>query len=138
MLPEVIIVFDRFYVKAHLSRAVDKVRTAEHRELQVVGDERLKGTKYKWLKSFEDRRVKAAVAFRKLLAHDLHSGGTQFVDPAAEDSGQRAAEVRDLPREGSLPPRQARTPPFAMKIPPSIPQSPNGADLGESEGRASS
>jgi transposase len=74
VLPEAIIVFDRFHVKAHLNKAVDKVRAAEHRELQGVGDDRLKGTKYKWLKSFKDRRVKAAVEFRKLLAHDLRSG----------------------------------------------------------------
>lgn len=73
-LPEVVIVFDRFHVKAHLNKAVDKVRAAEHRDLQSVGDDRLKGTKYKWLKSFKDRRVKAAVEFRKLLAHDLRSG----------------------------------------------------------------
>ena len=73
-LPEAIIVFDRFHVKAHLNKAVDKVRAAEHRDLQAVGDDRLKGTKYKWLKSFKDRRVKAAVEFRKLLAHDLRSG----------------------------------------------------------------
>lgn len=73
-LPEAIIVFDRFHVKAHLNKAVDKVRAAEHRDLQAIGDDRLKGTKYKWLKSFKDRRVKAAVEFRKLLAHDLRSG----------------------------------------------------------------
>ncbi len=73
-LPNVIIVFDRFHVKDHLNKAVDKVRAAEHRELQANGDDRLKGTKYKWLKSFKDRRVKAAVEFRKLLAHDLRSG----------------------------------------------------------------
>ncbi|MFT4547254.1 MAG: transposase [Verrucomicrobiales bacterium] len=74
VLSEAIIVFDRFDVKAHLNKAVDKVRAAEHRELQAAGDERLKGTKYKWLKSFKNRRVKAAVEFRKLLAHDLRSG----------------------------------------------------------------
>ena len=43
-------VFDKFHVAKHLSEAVDKVRRAEHKELHAEGDERLKGTKYDWLK----------------------------------------------------------------------------------------
>jgi len=43
-------VFDKFHVAKHLSEAVDKVRRTEHRELHAEGDERLKGTKYDWLK----------------------------------------------------------------------------------------
>jgi transposase len=43
-------VFDKFHVAKHLGEAVDKVRRTEHRELQAEGDERLKGTKYDWLK----------------------------------------------------------------------------------------
>lgn len=43
------IAFDKFHVAQHLSRAVDKVRRAEHRDLLAGGDERLKGTKYLWL-----------------------------------------------------------------------------------------
>jgi transposase len=43
------IAFDKFHVAQHLSRAVDRVRRAEHRELLAGGDERLKGTKYLWL-----------------------------------------------------------------------------------------
>lgn len=66
--------FDRFHVRAHLNKAVDKVRMDEHRELQAAGDDRLRGTKHKWLKSFKDQRVKAAVEFRKLLTHNLRSG----------------------------------------------------------------
>lgn len=44
------IVFDKFHIVAHLKKAVDDVRKAEHRRLKVLGDERLKGTKYLWLK----------------------------------------------------------------------------------------
>ena len=43
-------VFDKFHVAKHLSEAVDKVRRGEHQVLAKKGDERLKGTKYHWLK----------------------------------------------------------------------------------------
>jgi transposase len=43
-------VFDKFHVAKHLGEAVDKVRRSEHKELHAEGDERLKGTKYDWLK----------------------------------------------------------------------------------------
>jgi len=43
-------VFDKFHVSKHLNEAVDKVRRTEHKELRAEGDERLKGTKYDWLK----------------------------------------------------------------------------------------
>jgi len=43
-------VFDKFHVAKHLSEAVDKVRRGEHQALAKKGDERLKGTKYDWLK----------------------------------------------------------------------------------------
>jgi len=43
-------VFDKFHVAKHLSEAVDKVRRTEHKQLRAEGDERLKGTKYDWLK----------------------------------------------------------------------------------------
>ena len=66
--------FDRFHVRAHLNKAVDKVRMDEHRELQAAGDDRLRSSKHKWLESFTDQRVKAAVEFRKLLTHNLRSG----------------------------------------------------------------
>ena len=43
-------VFDKFHVAKHLGEAVDKVRRTENKELHAEGDERLKGTKYDWLK----------------------------------------------------------------------------------------
>ena len=54
------IVFDKFHVAKHLGEAVDKVRRTEHKELRAEGDERLKGTKYDWLKGrdkFEAERL---------------------------------------------------------------------------------
>ncbi len=43
-------VFDKFHVAKHLGEAVDRVRRQEHKRLKAEGDERLKGTKYDWLK----------------------------------------------------------------------------------------
>lgn len=49
--PEAITAFDKFHVAKHLGDAVDKVRRQEHKRLLEQGDERLKGTKYLWLKN---------------------------------------------------------------------------------------
>jgi transposase len=36
------IVFDRFHIMKHMTKAVDDVRKAEHRQLQAAGDDTLK------------------------------------------------------------------------------------------------
>ena len=43
--------FDRFHVAQHFGNAVDKTRRLEHAKLKAAGDDRLKGTKYHWLKN---------------------------------------------------------------------------------------
>ena len=48
------IVYDKFHIAKHLGEAVDQVRRQEHKQLQAVGDDRLKGTKYWWLKNPEN------------------------------------------------------------------------------------
>ena len=48
------IVFDRFHATKQVTAAVDKVRRAEHKTLAQSGDERLKGTKYLWLRNEEN------------------------------------------------------------------------------------
>lgn len=50
-LPGVPIVFDKFHIAKHLNEGVDKVRKREHKELAATGDERLKGSKYQWLRN---------------------------------------------------------------------------------------
>jgi transposase len=45
------IVFDKFHISKHLNDSVDKVRRQEHKQLRSSDDDRLKGTKYFWLKS---------------------------------------------------------------------------------------
>ena len=74
VLPSADIVFDRFHVKKHLGEAVDKIRRKEHRELSAAGNLILKGSKYLWLKTHEDMRLKASREFRALLVQDLQTG----------------------------------------------------------------
>ena len=45
------IVFDKFHVAQHLSQAVDEVRRKENKALRAAGDDRLKGTRYDWLRN---------------------------------------------------------------------------------------
>lgn len=45
------IAFDRFHVAQYMSRAVDLVRRQEHRQMMREGDDRLKGSKYHWLRN---------------------------------------------------------------------------------------
>lgn len=45
------IAFDRFHVAQYLGKAVDQVRRQEHRQLMRQGDDRMKGSKYQWLRN---------------------------------------------------------------------------------------
>jgi len=77
------IVFDRFHVVKHLNEAVDKVRRAEHRRLRKAGDDRLKGTKYVWLKGRARRGPKDWLAIRELRAAGLKVGRAWAIKEAA-------------------------------------------------------
>ena len=48
------IAFDKFHVAGHLGHAVDRVRRAEHRRLAGADDQRLKGSRYRWLTNPEN------------------------------------------------------------------------------------
>src|SRR5437867_2261371 len=65
------IVFDKFHVAQHLGQAVDDVRRKENKILRAQGDDRLKGTRYDWLRNPatidpEDRRAFAALRHSEL------------------------------------------------------------------------
>ena len=65
------IVFDKFHVAQHLGMAVDEVRRKENRALRAGGDDRLKGTRYDWLRNPagmdpEDRRAFVALRHSEL------------------------------------------------------------------------
>jgi transposase len=68
------IVFDKFHVVKHLHDAVDHVRRGEHRALKRVGDERLTGSKYLWLRRPEGMTDEQRSAFRALQREDLKVG----------------------------------------------------------------
>jgi len=50
-IPEAVIVHDRFHLAQYLNKAVDTIRRAENKSLVKQEDERLKKTKYLWLKN---------------------------------------------------------------------------------------
>lgn len=56
-LPEATLVFDRFHITPHHLGAVDEVRRQEARELKKTNPERLKRTRYLWLKNVENLTV---------------------------------------------------------------------------------
>jgi len=68
------IVFDRFHVMGHVSKAVDTVRRQEHKELRSRGDETLKGTRYLWLWNQEKIPEWRQAEFDALRKKDLKVG----------------------------------------------------------------
>jgi len=66
--PNALIVHDRFHISKNLNEAVDKVRRAEHRELQQTGDDLLKGMRQTLLfppENLSDNKNDAMAAIRK-------------------------------------------------------------------------
>lgn len=68
------IVFDRFHVMRHVSKAVDDVRRREHKELWSRGDGTLKGTRYLWLWNPENIPEWRRSDFEALRKKDLKVG----------------------------------------------------------------
>lgn len=65
------IVHDKFHVVKYLNDAVDRVRRTEHKSLRAQGDSTLTGTKYAWLRQFDDKRSAEAREFRVLYQTNL-------------------------------------------------------------------
>jgi transposase len=68
------IVFDRYHIMQHMTRAVDLVRRAENRRLQEANDDTLKRTKYLWLFSEENLPEHYAAWFAELKQLNLKTG----------------------------------------------------------------
>jgi transposase len=51
VLPDATIVFDKFHIAQLAGEAVDQVRRQEAKKLAEEGDDRLKGTRYSWLRN---------------------------------------------------------------------------------------
>jgi transposase len=79
------IVFDRFHIMKHMTEAVDQVRKGEHRQLQVEGDETLKGTKYLWLFSEENLPEPSRERFAALRARHLKTGRAWAIKESLRD-----------------------------------------------------
>ena len=67
------IVFDKFHVMKHANEFVDTVRKEENRALQRIGDDTLKGTKWKWLQRRAGTRWADRRDFQVLRRSDLRT-----------------------------------------------------------------
>ena len=65
------IVHDPFHLHRHMNEAVNQVRKQEHAILQKQGDERLRGTRYYWLYSGENRPDRVMEAWDSLKVENL-------------------------------------------------------------------
>jgi transposase len=80
---EKLIAFDRFHVAGHFSKAVNKVRGTEHREL--AGASPLARSKYQWLKNSQniDNRSKRRKEFMNLTRLNLKTARAWRIKEAA-------------------------------------------------------
>ncbi len=65
------IAFDRFHVAQYLGKAVDQVRRQEHRQLLRQGDDRMKGSKYQWLRNRSNMNWHQQRSFSELRQSSL-------------------------------------------------------------------
>ena len=73
-LAEEKIVHDRFHGMQLATKAVDKVRRGEHKQLQSEGDDRLTNSRYLWLKSQENLTQKQETPFDEIYTTQLETG----------------------------------------------------------------
>jgi transposase len=67
----VVHVLDRFHIMANISKAIDKIRSDEARELKALGVEILKGSRWTLLKRPENLTISQNVKLADLLRHNL-------------------------------------------------------------------
>jgi len=72
LLSKADIVHDRFH--KYLNEAVDKVQRQESRNLNVIGDKTLIGSKYAWLRNPENMTETQRTSFEQLMACELKTG----------------------------------------------------------------
>ena len=68
------IVHDRFHIMQHATKAVDKTRRQEHKELSAEGDHSLAKTKYVWLTSQENLSEKQGKKLAEVFHIHLKTG----------------------------------------------------------------
>jgi transposase len=72
-LPAADLVYDRFHLSEHLNAAVDQTRRQEHKRLAQAGDERLKQTRYLWLRAPESLSEKQQEQLETLCQSELET-----------------------------------------------------------------
>lgn len=72
--PEADLIHDKFHVSKHLTEAVDQVRRAEAKQLRSVGDDRLVGTRWNWLRNEESISDESWPDFEALKNSELKTG----------------------------------------------------------------
>lgn len=70
-LPNADIVHDKFHIAKHLNEAVDRTRRNEHRKMLRDQDQRLKGTRFLWLKGMEHLSDEAYAQLDSLTKTDF-------------------------------------------------------------------
>ena len=73
-LAEEKIVHDRFHVMQLATKAVDRVRRGEHKQLKAEGDDLLTNTRYLWLSSQENLTQKQRELFDEVYTTQLQTG----------------------------------------------------------------
>jgi transposase len=66
MAPGAQIVHDKFHIAKHLNEGVNRVRIEEHRKLLREGDDRLKGTRWNWLRAEDNLTDAQYESFRHI------------------------------------------------------------------------
>jgi transposase len=66
--PDALIIYDKFHIMSHLSKALDQVRRAEYKRLSGKDRSYIKGQRYTLLSNKENLDLKGRRALKKLLA----------------------------------------------------------------------
>jgi transposase len=79
------IVYDRFHIMQHMTKAVDLVRRQEHKRLLGEDDDRLKGTKYLWLKNQENLSDTRREELDAIFSRNLQTGRAWAIKESLRD-----------------------------------------------------
>lgn len=77
------ICFDRFHVASHFGKALDKVRSMEHRALRGEGESPLTKTKHEWLRTKANGGYRDKRAFLELTKRNLKTARAWRIKEAA-------------------------------------------------------
>ena len=82
MVPGAEIVHDKFHIAKHLNDGVNRVRVEEHRRLLREGDDRLKGTRWFWLRAEDSLTDAQYGSFRDIKDAALKTSKAWFIKEA--------------------------------------------------------